>query len=82
VTVEITGRIELEARLTVLEQDVARRKSNVVGTGWPGAAWWERVSGNFADDPAFEKVMKLGRETRGFSDLALACPRLVATHGA
>jgi hypothetical protein len=56
--------IELEARLMVLEREVARLKSMVEGTGQPGAPWWERVAGSFADDPAHEKAMKLGREYR------------------
>lgn len=56
--------IELEARLAVLEREVARLKSKVDGTGQPGARWWERIAGSFADDPAHEKAMKLGREYR------------------
>jgi len=55
---------ELEARLVVLEREVARLKSSVGRTGQAEAPWWERIAGTFADDPAHEKAMKLGREYR------------------
>ncbi len=56
--------IELEARLAVLEREVAQLKSRVEGTRPADAPWWERVAGTFADDPAHETAMKLGREYR------------------
>jgi hypothetical protein len=56
--------IELESRLAVLEREVARLKSKIEGTGPADAPWWERVAGSFADDPAHETAMKLGREYR------------------
>jgi hypothetical protein len=62
--VVIMAPTELEARLVVLEREVARLKSRVEGTGQAGAPWWERIAGTFADDPAHEKAMKLGREYR------------------
>ncbi len=55
---------EIEARLAVLEREVARLRSRVEGEGNPGTPWWDRVSGTFADDPAHETAMKLGREYR------------------
>lgn len=55
---------ELEARLAVLEREVARLRSRVEATGPADAPWWERVAGTFADDPAHETAMTLGREYR------------------
>ncbi len=56
--------IEIEARLAFLEREVAQLKSQVKGTGQPDRPWWERIAGTFADDPAHDKAMKLGREYR------------------
>jgi hypothetical protein len=55
---------ELESRLVVLERELARLKSKVEGTGKSRAPWWEHIAGTFADDPAHEKAMALGREYR------------------
>jgi hypothetical protein len=62
--ISIMAPIELETRLTVLEREVARLRSRVEGTGRPGAPWWEQIADTFADDPAHEKAMKLGRDYR------------------
>jgi hypothetical protein len=62
--VEVMAPIELEMRLSDLEREVARLKAKVEGAGRPGTPWWERVAGSFADDPAHEKAMKLGRDYR------------------
>ena len=56
--------IELEARLAVLEREVARLKTRVEGAGRPETPWWERIASTFADDPGHERAMKLGREYR------------------
>jgi hypothetical protein len=56
--------VDLEARLAVLEQEVARLRSKVEG-GVPRAApWWERIAGTFANDRTHEEAMRLGRKYR------------------
>lgn len=30
----------------------------------PFKPWWERIAGTFADSPAYEEAMRLGREYR------------------
>ena len=30
----------------------------------PRQPWWEEISGSFANDPAFDEAMRLGREWR------------------
>ena len=53
--------IELESRVAVLEAKVDRLQRSVAPDGEP---WWQQVVGAFADDPAFEEAMRLGREYR------------------
>jgi hypothetical protein len=47
-----------------LEDEVAWLKVKLDSTRDDDLPWWERISGIFADDPAFEEAMKLGREWR------------------
>ncbi len=61
---EASGPAEVEARLSSVEQEVASLKAKVDGPKSPKPRWWERISGSFADDPAYEKAMKLGRAYR------------------
>lgn len=54
--------ISLEERVALLEQEVLAlkrqlRQSNAV-------VWWEQISGVFADTPAFDAAMDLGRQYR------------------
>lgn len=58
------GNVELENRLAILEREVARLSSMVEGSTSAAARWWERIAGTFANDPAYEAAMKLGREYR------------------
>ncbi len=55
--------VSVEARLAALEAEVARLKAKVEGTE-TGDPWTDVVFGAFANDPAFEEAMRLGREYR------------------
>jgi hypothetical protein len=56
--------VELESRLALLEQEVARLRARGEGDGPSTTPWWERIAGTFADDPIHEKAMALGRDYR------------------
>lgn len=49
---------DLERRVAALETEVAKLK------GEPPKPWAEQIHGIFANDPAFEEAMRLGREYR------------------
>jgi hypothetical protein len=49
----------LESRVEALEAELARLKEQLKGPG----RWWEEI-GTFANDPIYERAMKLGREYR------------------
>jgi hypothetical protein len=54
---------QLEERLTLLEAEVERLKRKIE----PNSAelpWWEKIAGTFAESPAYDEAMKLGREYR------------------
>ena len=56
---------EIENRIAVLEAEVALLKSKAekkVDTN--EIPWWKQIIGTFADDPAHEEAMRLGREYR------------------
>ena len=56
---------EIEKRLAVLEAEVALLKSNRQKNDDHGELpWWKQHLGIFADDPAHEEAMRLGREYR------------------
>lgn len=52
----------VEQRLAVLEAEVARIKAQLEGK--PKGDWVENIWGSFANDPAFEEAMRLGRKWR------------------
>ena len=52
----------LEKRVSQLEQEVCLLKSQA--TEPSGQPWWERVAGRFENDPAFDEIVRLGREYR------------------
>jgi hypothetical protein len=49
--------------LTALEAEVARLKAELERQRGTGKPWWEEI-GVFANDPVYEKAMKLGRAYR------------------
>lgn len=56
---------ELENRIAALEAEVALLKSKVEKKDdKTEIAWWKQRIGIFADDPAHEEAMRLGREYR------------------
>ncbi len=56
---------EIEKRLETLEAEVALLKSKVVEKNKTSEEpWWKNHVGVFADDPAHEEAMRLGREYR------------------
>ena len=52
----------LERRVAQLEQEVSLLKSR--DTGSSDQPWWERIAGRFENDPAFDEIVRLGREYR------------------
>ena len=56
---------ELENRIAALEAEVALLKSKVEKKDdKTDVPWWKQRIGIFADDPAHEEAMRLGREYR------------------
>jgi hypothetical protein len=56
--------VDLEQRVAALEAEVARLKERLEGASTPSRPGWEQIVGTFADDPAYEEAMRLGREYR------------------
>ncbi len=54
---------KLEARLALLENEVAHLKSKVESNS-SSAPWWEKITGTFADNSVYDEAMQLGREYR------------------
>ena len=56
--------VNLEKRIAVLEEQVARLQQQNKQNGPSGREWVDDLSGAFARDPIFEQAMKLGRAYR------------------
>jgi hypothetical protein len=56
--------VDLEQRVALLEAVVAKLKAEAGDSRGKQYPWWEEIAGSFADDPAFEEAMRLGREWR------------------
>ena len=54
---------EIEARLTLLETEVARLKQQLP-LSEQQSPWWEKILGTFADDPIYDEAMRLGQQYR------------------
>lgn len=55
---------EIEKRLENLEAEVALLKNKAEKKEEAKKPWWEEIAGTFANDPAFDEAMRLGREYR------------------
>jgi hypothetical protein len=64
---------DLERRVTALETDLARLKTQA------GKPWWEQIAGTFANDPIYDAAMELGREYR--RSLKPGTPQRKGKHG-
>ena len=58
------SQTELETRISVLEKEVAFLKQKMEKEEKAKEPWWKQRIGVFADDPAYEEAMRLGREYR------------------
>jgi hypothetical protein len=58
------ARAKLEARVTALEEEVARLKAKLEDTAKSPIPWWKKIAGTFANDPIYEEAMRLGRKYR------------------
>ena len=56
--------LSLEERVALLEEEVARLKALSKSPDVVEPRWWEKIAGTFADDPAYDEAMRLGREYR------------------
>jgi len=52
----------LEERVALLERDVLQLKRQLNQPAAP--PWWEHIRGMFADTPAFDEAVDLGRQYR------------------
>jgi hypothetical protein len=55
---------EFELRLNALEAEVARLKKKIEKAENSDIPWWEKIAGKFANNPAYDEAMRLGREYR------------------
>jgi len=55
---------EIELRVAALEAKIDEIQRFLKAVAPDTRPWWEHVVGAFADDPAFEEAMRLGRKYR------------------
>jgi hypothetical protein len=59
----MTSSATMEARLTQVEVELARLKSQVQARS-PQRGWLDALTGVFKDDPEFAEILRLGQELR------------------
>ena len=55
---------EIETKFKALETELALLKDRFEKIEKKDLPWWKQIIGTFADDPAHEEAMRLGREYR------------------
>ncbi len=55
---------EIETRISALEKEIVQLKAKFEKIEKKEIPWWKERIGIFADDPAHEEAMRLGREYR------------------
>jgi hypothetical protein len=58
------SQTEMEDRIAVLEKELGALKSKFEQIEKEKEPWWRQRMGIFANDPAHEEAMRLGREWR------------------
>jgi predicted TIM-barrel fold metal-dependent hydrolase len=57
---------EIEIRVAALENEIAALKEKMarMERTSDAPAWWQKISGSFADDADYDEAVRLGREYR------------------
>ena len=63
-TEEFMSALPLEERVTILEAEVQQLKHRLGDDSVPATPWWEKISGTFANNQAFDEAMELGHQYR------------------
>ena len=58
------SQTEMETRIEVLEKELSLLKSKFEKIEKEKEPWWKQRMGSFANDPAYDEAMRLGREYR------------------
>ena len=58
------SQMEMETRVLALEKELSILKAKFEKIEKKDLPWWKQIIGTFADDPAHEEAMRLGREYR------------------
>lgn len=53
---------ELEERVTLLEQELRQLKEQMASRS--EVPWYRQILGQFKEDPAFDEIVRLGRQIR------------------
>lgn len=55
---------QLEARVAIVEKELAQMKLILVDSVKTKEPWWLKVAGSFENDPTFDEAVRLGQEWR------------------